>query len=222
LDAANAVIAKNAARKPKRLWTDRGRGPSLRLVAAPSDEAEAKYVADEIVRVSYEEKIPLREIAVLYRTNAQARPFEEALRLGGVRYRVVGGTSLFDRKEVRDLIAYLRAALNPRDEVSLLRIVNVPARGIGDQTVARAQELARARAVPVWEVLCAGAPELGHAAERIADFVAVLRRYGERLSRTGFSGAARELCEEVGLFEEARRGAASLPAQARGVEAVEG
>src|SRR5207253_1378905 len=145
--AANAVIAKNAARKPKRLWTDRGRGPSLRLVAAPSDEAEAKYVADEIIRVSYEEKIPLREIAVLYRTNAQARPFEEALRLGGVRYRVVGGTSLFDRKEVRDLVAYLRAALNPRDEVALLRIVNVPARGIGDQTVARAQELARARKV---------------------------------------------------------------------------
>src|SRR5205823_4259706 len=138
LAAANAVIARNPGRKPKSLWTDRGRGPRLRLVAAPEDEAEARYVMDEIIRVSYEEKIPLREIAVLYRTNAQARPFEEALRLGGVRYRVVGGTSLFDRKEVRDLVAYLRAALNPRDEVALLRIVTVPARGIGDQTVARA------------------------------------------------------------------------------------
>jgi DNA helicase II / ATP-dependent DNA helicase PcrA len=221
LAAANAVIARNPGRKPKSLWTDRGRGPRLRLVAAPSDEAEARYVMDEIVRVSYEEKIPLREVAVLYRTNAQARPFEEALRLGGVRYRVVGGTSLFDRKEVRDLIAYLRAALNPRDEVALLRIVNVPARGIGDQTVARAQELARARKSTVWDVFAAAPAELPHAAERIAEFVALMRKYGERLARKGFSEAARDLVEEVGLFDEARRGAQSLAAQARKVEAVQ-
>ena len=222
LDAANAVIGLNQGRKAKLLWTDRGRGPNLRVVAAPSDEAEAKYVADEIVRIAYEDKVPLHEMAVLYRTNAQARPLEEALKLGGVRYRVVGGTSLFDRKEVRDLLAYLRAALNPRDEVSLLRIVNVPARGIGDQTVARAQELARARNVPVWEVFGEGATELAHAGERIAAFAAVLRKYGPRLGRAGFSAAARELVEEVGLFEEARRGAQSLPAQARRIEAIEG
>ncbi len=221
LAAANAVIASNPGRKPKSLWTDRGRGPRLRLVAAPSDQAEARYVVDEIIRVSYEEKIPLREIAVLYRTNAQARPFEEALRLGGVRYRVVGGTSLFDRKEVRDLVAYLRAALNPRDEVALLRIVNVPARGIGDQTVARAQELARARKSTVWDVIAAAPAELSHAAERIADFVALMRKYGERLAGKGFSEAARDLVEEVGLFDEARRGAQSLAAQARKVEAVQ-
>jgi DNA helicase-2/ATP-dependent DNA helicase PcrA len=221
LEAANAVIGKNPARKPKRLWTDRGRGPPLRVVCAPDDEAEAKYVADEIIRVSYEEKIPPREIAVLYRTNAQARPFEETLRLLGVRYRVVGGTSMFDRKEVRDLLAYLRAALNPRDEVSLLRIVNVPARGIGDQTVARAQELARARGATVWEVFSQGAPELSHAAERIAQFVQLVQKYGQRLSRPGFSAAARDLVDEVGLFDEARRSSQSLPAQARRIEAME-
>jgi DNA helicase-2/ATP-dependent DNA helicase PcrA len=221
LEAANAVIGKNPGRKPKKLWTDRGRGPNLRLVVAPSDEAEAKHVADEIVRICYEEKIPPREIAVLYRTNAQARPLEEALRLGGVRYRVVGGTSLFDRKEVRDLVAYLRAALNPRDEVALLRIVNVPARGIGDQTVARAQELARARKCTVWDVFSGAPSELSHAAERIAAFVALLRKYGEALSRRGFSEAARALVTEVGLFEEARRGAQSAPAQARKMEAIE-
>jgi len=221
LDAANAVIGKNPGRKPKKLWTERGRGPNLRLVSAPSEEAEARYVADEIVRVSYEEKIPLREIAILCRTNAQARPFEEALRLAGVRYRVVGGTSLFDRKEVRDLIAYLRAALNPRDEVALLRIVNVPARGIGDQTVARAQELARARKCTVWDVFSGAPAELVYASERIGAFVALMRKYGEKLAGKGFSEAARELVGEVGLFEEARRGAQSLPAQARKVEAIE-
>jgi DNA helicase-2/ATP-dependent DNA helicase PcrA len=221
LDAANAVIGKNPGRRPKRLWTDRGRGPNLRIVAAPSDEAEARYVADEIARVSYEEKIPAREIAVLYRTNAQARPLEEALRLAGVRYRVVGGTSLFDRKEVRDLVAYLRAALNPRDEVALLRIVNVPARGIGDQTVTRAQELARERKCTVWEVFCGAPAELGHALERIAAFVALLRKYGEKVGDRGFSQAARDLVEEVRLFEEARRGAQSPAAQARKMEAIE-
>jgi DNA helicase-2/ATP-dependent DNA helicase PcrA len=221
LDAANAVIGRNPGRKPKRLWTDRGRGPNLAVVAAPSDPAEAKYVADEIIRVSYEEKIPPREIAVLYRTNAQARPFEEALRLAGVRYRVVGGTSLFDRKEVRDLIAYLRAAINPRDEVALLRIVNVPARGIGDQTVARAQELARAGKCTVWDVFSGAPADLSHAAERIAEFVALMRKYGERLAQKGFSQAARDLVDEVRLFDEARRGAQSLPAQARKVEAIE-
>jgi DNA helicase II / ATP-dependent DNA helicase PcrA len=221
LEAANAVIGKNPGRKPKRLWTDRGRGPNLKVVAAPSDEAEAKFVADEIIRTSYEEKIPPREIAVLYRTNAQARPLEEALRLAGVRYRVVGGTSLFDRKEVRDLIAYLRAALNPRDEIALLRIVNVPARGIGDQTVARAQELARERKCTVWEVFAQAPPELAQAADRIAAFVRLLCGYGEKLTRRGFSEAARALVEEVGLFEEARRGAQGLPAQARRVEALE-
>ena len=221
LAAANAVIGKNPGRKPKKLWTNAGRGPNLKLVAAPSDEEEAKFVADEIIRVSYEEKIPPREIAVLYRTNAQARPLEEALRLAGVRYRVVGGTSLFDRKEVRDLVAYLRAALNPRDEIALLRIVNVPARGIGDQTVARAQELARARKCTVWEVFASAPPELSHAAERIAAFVRLIGGYGGRLGQRGFSEAARALVDEVGLFDEARRSAQSLPAQARKVEAVE-
>ena len=221
LDAANAVIGRNPGRKAKKLWTAGGRGHNIRLVCAPDDAAEAKHVADEIVRLSYEEKIPPREIAVLYRTNAQGRPFEEALRLAGLRYRVVGGTSLFDRKEVRDLVAYLRAALNPQDETALLRIVNVPARGIGDTTVARAQELARAQKCTVWEVFTGAPSELSHAAERIAEFVAVMRKYGEKLGQRGFSEAARALVEEVGLFEEARRGAQSLPAQARRIEAIE-
>jgi DNA helicase-2/ATP-dependent DNA helicase PcrA len=219
LDAANAVIGKNPGRKAKRLWTDKGKGPNVRLVTAPSDELEAKHVADEALRISYEEKIPPREIAVLYRTNAQARPLEEALRLAGVRYRVVGGTSLYDRKEVRDLLAYLRAALNPRDEVALLRIVNVPARGIGDTSVAKAQETARAKRCSVWDVFRESPPE--HAAERIREFVQLLEKYGARLSQPGFSQAARDLCEEVQLFDEARRGSQSLPAQARRIEAIE-
>ena len=224
LDAANAVIGKNSERKKKKLWTDRGRGSNLRLVVAPDDEGEARWVSDEIVRLSFEEKIPRHEIAVLYRTNAQAKPIEETLRLAGIPYRVIGGTSLFDRKEVRDLLAYLRAAMNPRDEVSLLRIINVPARGIGDQTVAKAQELARKKRLPLFEILRRADQyaELEQAHERVLAFARVITKYGPKLSRAGFGAAARELVEEVGLFDEAKRGAQSLPAQARRIEAVEG
>ena len=224
LAAANAVIGKNPKRKAKKLWTAGGNGPNLRLVCAANDDVEARFVCDEIVRIGYEEKIPPREMAILYRTNAQARPFEEALRLAGVRYRVVGGTSLFDRKEVRDLLAYLRAALNHKDEISLLRIVNVPARGIGDTTVARVLELARQQRRSVWEVFsdAAAHPELSHAAERLAEFTRLIAKYGPLLAQKGFSEAARALVEEVGLFDEARKQAQSLPAQARRIEAIEG
>ena len=224
LDAANAVIGKNTTRKGKKLWTAGGRGSNIRLVVAPDDEHEARWIADEIVRLSFEEKIPRHETAVLYRTNAQAKPIEETLRLAGIPYRVIGGTSLFDRKEVRDLLSYLRAAMNPRDEVSLLRIVNVPARGIGDQTVAKVQELARKKKVPVYEILKRADqfPELEQAKERVLAFAKMIEKYGPKLSRAGFGEAARALVEEVGLFEEAKRGAQSGPAQARRVEAVEG
>ena len=223
LDAANAVIGKNPARKAKRLWTDRGRGAPIKSVRAGSEELEAKYIADEIVRLNFEEKIPLHETAILYRTNGQSKPLEEALRFAGVRYRIVGGTSLFDRKEVRDLLAYLRAALNPLDEVSLLRIVNVPARGIGDTTITKAREAASQRRLTLVDTLrrAAEIPELKLAEERIAAFVQLLEKYGPRLTSKGFSAAARELCQEVGLYEEARRSAQSLPAQARKVEAID-
>jgi DNA helicase II / ATP-dependent DNA helicase PcrA len=224
LAAANAVIGKNPDRKGKRLWTDRGRGPNLKVVVAPDDEHEAKWVADEAIRLTFEEKIPPHEIAVLYRTNGQAKAFEESLRLAGVPYRVVGGSSIFDRKEVRDLLAYLRSALNPRDEVNLLRIVNVPARGIGDVTVAKAQELARKQKLPVWEIFRAAQshPELEQASERLLAFVAILEKFKPLLEQKGFSAAARALTEQVGLHDEARRAALSGAAQARRVEAIEG
>jgi DNA helicase II / ATP-dependent DNA helicase PcrA len=159
LDAANGVIANNASRHPKRLRTANGPGPKIDLYhfgeengKAP-DEVEAEMVAREIDLRRFTEKLSYGDFAVLYRTNLQARPLEEALRLRNIPYRVVGGTSFFDRKEVADLVAYLQLLVNPKNEVALRRIVNYPLRGIGRTTLLKLVEAARAARVPLSEML---------------------------------------------------------------------
>lgn len=135
LDAANAVIANNVVRAEKSLWSALGRGERIRRYRAADERDEARFVALEIERWRRDRHVAPGEIAVFYRTNAQSRAIEEALAERGVPYRVVGGTRFYDRREVRDLLAYLRAVANPEDEVALRRILNVPRRGIGDTTV---------------------------------------------------------------------------------------
>jgi DNA helicase-2/ATP-dependent DNA helicase PcrA len=139
LAAASAVIAHNKARKGKTLWTTREAGPSLRLVLSGDEQAEGDRVAREARRV-VERGGRLSDVAVLFRTNAQSRALEIAFRRMGVPYELVGGVSFYERKEVKDLLAYLRAALNPRDLVSFLRILNVPRRGLGDRVRERIED----------------------------------------------------------------------------------
>jgi DNA helicase II / ATP-dependent DNA helicase PcrA len=137
LDAANAVIAHNAMRKPKSLWTEQVGGELITRYHAEDERDEASWVVDEIRRERRENHRRYSDIAVFYRTNAQSRAVEEELARRDVPYQVVGGTKFFDRREVKDLLAYLRAVVNPADEVSFKRIVNVPKRGIGDSSIAR-------------------------------------------------------------------------------------
>jgi DNA helicase II / ATP-dependent DNA helicase PcrA len=159
LDAANAVIAHNSARKPKRMRTDNGLGPKIdywefdRDEGRSADEREAQMVAREIGVRRFHERLRWSDFAVLYRANLQARPIEEALREANIPYRVVGGTSYFDRKEIADVTAYLRLVTNPRDDLALRRIVNFPTRGIGRTTLMRLVEAARAARVPISDVL---------------------------------------------------------------------
>jgi DNA helicase-2/ATP-dependent DNA helicase PcrA len=141
LAAASAVIAHNRARKGKTLWTTREAGPSLRLVLSGDEQAEGDRVAREARKV-VERGGRLADVAVLFRTNAQSRALEIAFRRAGVPYELVGGVSFYERKEVKDLLAYLRAALNPRDLVSFLRILNVPRRGLGDKVRERIEAAA--------------------------------------------------------------------------------
>jgi DNA helicase-2/ATP-dependent DNA helicase PcrA len=137
LDAANAVIANNVSRKPKTLWTDSGEGSPITRYRAEDEYDEASWVANEIRRLHGEEGLDWGDAAVFYRTNAQSRALEEAMVRAEVPYKVVGGTKFYDRREVKDVLAYLRVLVNPDDEISWRRMVNVPKRGVGDTSVNR-------------------------------------------------------------------------------------
>jgi superfamily I DNA/RNA helicase len=135
LDAANAIIKNNVRRRGKTLWSAKGRGERITLHAFDTDEEEARVLVEEIEFQRMARRVPWGAQAILFRTNQQSRPLETALRQARVRYRVVGGQSFFDRREIRDLLAYLKIFINPHDDASLLRIANVPARGLSDATL---------------------------------------------------------------------------------------
>jgi len=137
LDAANAVITNNVSRKPKTLWTEQGAGAQIVRYRAEDEYDEAAWVAHEVTRLHADEGLTWGDFAIFYRTNAQSRALEEAMVRGEVPYKVVGGTKFYDRKEVKDVLAYLRVLVNPDDEVSWRRIVNVPKRGVGETSVAK-------------------------------------------------------------------------------------
>ncbi|MFP5219310.1 MAG: DNA helicase PcrA [Actinomycetes bacterium] len=136
LSAANAVISRNAGRKPKRLWTDAGDGEKIVGYVADNEHDEAAFVAEEVDRLTDEQVVKPSDVAVFYRTNAQSRVFEEVFIRVGLPYRVVGGVRFYERKEVKDALAYLRVLANPADVVNLRRIINTPRRGIGDRAEA--------------------------------------------------------------------------------------
>ena len=143
LNAANAVIANNPARKPKHLWTEQVGGELLTRYQAEDEHDEAAFVVHEVTRLTDTEGERFSDIAVFYRTNAQSRVIEEALVRAGIPYKVVGGTKFYDRREIKDAMAYLRALVNPDDEVSWKRVVNTPKRGVGDTSVAKVEAYAK-------------------------------------------------------------------------------
>ena len=136
LSAANAVISRNPGRKPKRLWTDSGAGPQIVGYVADNEHEEARFVAEEIDRLGDSDGVRPGDVAVFYRTNAQSRALEEVLIRVGLPYKVVGGTRFYERREIKDAVAYLRAIANPDDDVNLRRVLNVPKRGLGDRSEA--------------------------------------------------------------------------------------
>ncbi len=215
LNAANAIIRHNVRRRGKRLWSQKGDGPKITLHAFANDEEEARTIAEQIEFARLAHRTPWAHQAILFRTNAQSRPLETALRQAGVRYHLVGGQSFFDRREVRDLLAYLKILLNPNDDVSLLRIANVPARGLSDVTMERLLAASQERKCPVFAVMKNPAVTTTFQArtrESIAGFVELLQRargqlQGEALSRDpkALQSWAHHFLDEIGYFAELRR-----------------
>jgi DNA helicase II / ATP-dependent DNA helicase PcrA len=153
LDAANAVIANNAMRRPKALWTEQVGGELIRRYFAEDEHEEATWVGRELQRLHESEHYRWGDMAVFYRTNAQSRVLEELLVRFKIPYRVVGGTRFYDRREVKDALAYLRAVVNPSDEVSVKRVVNVPKRGVGETSIARLETWAAGKGLPFADAL---------------------------------------------------------------------
>lgn len=153
LDAANAVIENNTGRKPKNLWTENKSGADIIYFQAVDERDEARFVIEQLQNLQRTENKKLGDMAILYRTNTQSRIFEEMLIKSGISYNMVGGLKFYERKEIKDMIAYLRVIFNPADSLSLLRIINVPKRGIGDASLAKIQAYAAANNVSLFEAV---------------------------------------------------------------------
>ncbi|MDP7550296.1 MAG: DNA helicase PcrA [Acidimicrobiales bacterium] len=173
LDAANAVITRNAGRTPKELWTDTGPGESIVAYRAGDEEDEARWVVERIRSLCSGGGFRWSDMAVFYRTNAQSRAIEERLVRSGVSYKVVGGTRFYERREIRDAMAYLKLAANPSDEVAAKRVLNVPKRGVGDTSVRRIDALAEATGCGFLEALyrCSEAGVSGRAVGGVRSFL---------------------------------------------------
>jgi DNA helicase-2/ATP-dependent DNA helicase PcrA len=228
LAVANAVIAKRADSKyRKSLFTDKPGGEKVRVGSAPSPEAEAAYVARELRRLTREEGRKAKDMAILYRSNGQAKLIEEALREQGVAYRMIGGQQFFERKEVKDLLAYLKVALNRSDEISLRRIVNYPPRGIGDGSVEKLTQYALAKGWSLWQAiervdaLDAIPTSARTGCKELESLVADMRKK-LIIGRSSASTVARELCDSIGLKKDIDHTSTSATAAARRWANVEG
>lgn len=213
LNAANAIIKNNLRRRGKKLWSNKGDGPKLMLHTFADDEAEARSVVEQIEYARTTRKATWGEHAILFRTNLQSRAIETALRQAGVVYHLIGGQSFFDRREIRDFVAYLKTIINPHDDVSLLRIANVPARGLSDVTMERLLAASQERKCSVFSAMknpVVAVTFQASARGSIERFVELVERTRANLeSKDQAPGRlqswANEFLEEVGYFNELRR-----------------
>ncbi len=205
LDAASAVIANNEARKAKKLWTERQGGEKVQLLLVDSAEQEAIAVVEGLKKE--QGGTALKGMAVLYRTNAQSRAFEEHLRRNNIPYQIVGGISFYQRKEIKDLMAYLKLIVNVKDDVALARVINYPKRGIGAKTLSDIQALARQQGIAVYEMLLKAdvMPDLGARVKRIVPFVELIEKYRKKKTTEPIDLLAQDLVEDLKFLDELRQ-----------------
>lgn len=229
LGAANALISHNTKRKEKTLWSANGHGDPITVIHCKDEREEAEYVAAEIEALKFEHDLTYRDFAVLFRVNPQARLFEEAFRTYRIPYRLVGGQEFFDRKEVKDVIAYLKSCLNPDDEVNLRRIVNVPPRGVGPTTVDRISQHANVHESTFFNTLVGLVDRtieidgVGHGAlQQLGELVALLKRFHARFeTNMHLKETARELLHDLNFIDYIRSTENSPKIASRRIENVE-
>jgi superfamily I DNA/RNA helicase len=212
LQAANAVIQNNARRRGKQLWSAKGQGDKILLEEFETDEAEARSIVDEIEAARLMRRIPWEQQTVLFRTNLQSRPLEMALRQRNVRYHLIGGQSYFDRREVRDFLAYLKMFVNPHDDTSLLRIANVPARGLTDVTMERLLAASQERGGSVYaamrhtDVQAMFAERTRASLRAFLEFIEGVRGPLLGEATVSLKAWAQSFLDEIEYFAELRRG----------------
>lgn len=216
LDAANQVIQNNPNRKPKNLWTENDDGQKITYYRADSEQAEAQFVAGKINELVQSGKRKRSDFAILYRTNAQSRVMEEVLMKSNIEYTIVGGTKFYDRKEIKDILAYLRLVANPADDISLTRIINVPKRGVGATSVDRIGNYARDNDMSMYEALELGdfigiSPKITKTVMEFRNFITNFTQMQEYLSVTEL---VEDIIEKSG-YREALKAEKTIEAQSR-------
>jgi DNA helicase-2/ATP-dependent DNA helicase PcrA len=201
--AANDVISRNKAQLKKNVWTSNDEGNPIEVIKASSDNEEGRLIATAIFEEKVNNHLRNSDFAILYRTNSQSRAMEEGLRRMNIKYKIVGGMSFYQRKEIKDLIAYIRFTINSSDEEALKRIINYPKRGIGDSTVAKILETSIDQGAPVWDVLCNIQSVLpGRAAATIEDFVNKIKLFKHAAETKDAFEAVTEIAKDSGLLRE--------------------
>src|SRR5579871_3150015 len=204
LHVANEVISNNKGQIEKRLFTENAEGEKIKLVRTLTDNEEGKFVADTIQEQKLRNHFNNKDFAILYRTNAQSRAFEESLRRMGIPYTIYGGISFYQRKEIKDFLAYLRIITNPKDEESLKRIINFPARGIGKTTIDKAVLFANEKNISMWEVL-ENAAKFGYKAgtlEAIENFVVMIKSFASMLQTKNAHEVAMHVDKQTNIVKE--------------------
>lgn len=217
LKSAQAVVAKNAGRKRKDIWTDRGEGSKVRILSCESERKEAGAVADAIAAKALPGVGSYRDAAVFYRTNAQSRPVEEVFRERGIPYRIYGGIRFYERAEVKDILAYLRLIVDSRDDVGFARIINVPARGLGKTTMVKLREFSQAQNFSLFEALepfAQSGAVRGAQAKRLMEFSRTIRELAENALERPMGELLRDVLEKTG-YVEVLVGAGTVEAEAR-------
>ena len=207
VNAANSVIDHNKDQIKKKVWSDKEEGELITVLRATSDNEEGTLVANSIFGYKMSRQLNNKDFAILYRTNSQSRSLEEALRKQDIRYRIYGGLSFYDRKEVKDLLAYFRVVINPHDEQALLRIINYPARGIGKTTIERLMVVADERKQAIWDVIASDEKPMpkdfnSGTVNKLRNFATMIKSFQTLLNKQNAIELAKHICNTVGIIKD--------------------